>query len=61
MILATITGWLIIVKEVKTKSQHTVVEDLEHKLYTVRKNDPSRKLFTDTQPAIDWIMASRRN
>ena len=60
MILATKSGWLIIVKVVEEKRQKTVVKDLENEIHTVRKSNPNRKLFAEVQSAVDWINTFRR-
>lgn len=59
MILATKTGWLVLVKLIEERERRIVVKDVENKVYTVRKSDPTRKVFAGTQEAIDWIMEGR--
>lgn len=57
MILATKTGWLIVVeKVVETKHTITVKERGESKPpYKISKKDPDRKLFSNVDEASAWI------
>lgn len=60
MILATKSGWLVIVNLIEEREKRIVVKDVEGKIYTIRKSDPTRKVFTGTDEAIQWIMENRQ-
>jgi hypothetical protein len=56
MILATKSGWLILVKLVEKREKQTIVKAVDDgHVFKIRKSDPTRKVFAGTQEAINWI------